>query len=208
MEVHQHENIAVGFESMPGIQIDTNVREVMAKFHRLPGSMQQAVKRGIGRGLILMQERIKTSTGVKWRRDNSGLKGRLTSHVETTGKFGVLDVDGVIGFRKSKNFPYELAQEFGAKAKPGKAMVVPVSDVAKQLSQRGKGPRDFPGKLFIPKGHHVLMAAGGGKNSPLLVTHYILIKSIAPRLKFRETVLASGDLISKEVSEELGKVTV
>lgn len=189
------------------IQLDTNVREVLEKFHRLPGNMQVAVKRGLGRGLILIQERVITKTGVKWRRDNSGLRGRLTSHVETIKSgFGVMDVDGVIGFRKTKNFPYELSQELGAKAKPNKAMVIPVSDLAKQLSQRGKGPRDFPGGLFIPKGKHVLMESRISGAVPVL--HYILVKSIAPRLKFRETVWASGDVVSREISEELDRVKV
>jgi len=191
------------------IQIDSNVREVLEKFHRLPGRTQEAVKRGLGRALILVEERVRTQTGIKWQRANSGLKGRLTSHVETVSDSrGIMDVDGVIGFRKTKNFPYELSQEFGAKAKPGKAMVIPLSDQAKKLSQRGMGPRDFPTPLFMPRGRkgRVLMGVSGSKKMPLLIAHYLLVKSIPPRLNFRSTIEKSGKVISEEVAEELGRV--
>jgi hypothetical protein len=119
---------------------------------------------------------------------------------------GGIAVDGVIGFRKSRLFPYELSQEYGAKARAGGAMAIPISHEAKGLSQRGISARDFPRKLFRPEGTHVLAEKGGarwanqfGRGDGSLTIHYVLVKSIPPRLHFRENVTDNLDIVADEV---------
>jgi hypothetical protein len=180
------------------LKLETNVTEVLQRFERLPKEVQTAVKKGLGRALLLIETKVRQSTGVKLSGARSGLSSRLTSYVETP-QDGKIAIDGAIGFRVTKGFPYELSQEFGAKAKPGKAMSIPVSPEAKRLNQLGQGPRDFPGKLFIPRNRHVLSAYSKGAGQ--FVVHYVLVKSIRPRLKFVETVMNNIGIIDQEVGE-------
>lgn len=179
------------------IQIDSNVRELLKAWAALPDKLRAGVKAGLARGLLLVEDRVRSQTKVKWRRGASGLSGRLTSFVEQVS--GGIAVDGLIGFRRRRGFPYELAQEFGAKARAGGAMAMPVSAAAKRLSDRGGSPREFPEPLFIPPHMNVLATAykrGGG----LKAIHYVLLKSIPPRLGFRKAVLGSADVINREVA--------
>lgn len=180
------------------LKLETNVEEVLRWFDRLPKEVQTAVKKGLARALLIIEDKVRRSTGVKLSGARAGLSSRLTSYVETPSDSKIA-LDGVIGFRKTKGFPYELAQEFGAKAKPGKAMSIPVSPEAKRMNQLGQGPRDFPGKLFIPRGRHVLAAYMKGAGT--FVTQYVLVKSIKPRLKFVETVMNNVKVIDDEVGE-------
>jgi hypothetical protein len=172
------------------IVIASNTGAILRQFDRMPKTLQGAVVRGLTRGLLVTEDRVRRRTGIKSRHGAAGLMGRLTSFVQT----GMRDaaVDGIIGFRKTRGFPYELSQEFGAKAKPGKAMAIPVTREAR----RYRGPRDFPGGLFVPHRQHVLaQKTRGGK----MLVHYILVRSIPPRLRFRKTVFGSRLAIGREV---------
>lgn len=173
-----------------GIRLETNAAEIVKRFRGLPAVVQTAVLSGIRRWELLAETRVRQSAGVKFSGSRSGLDSRLTSYAK---KDDIASVDAAIGFRKTAHFPYELSQEFGATAKPGKSMVVPVSARAKALSARGLGPRDMPDKMFIPKGRHVLASYNKGLGG--MEVQYILIKSLKPRLGFRKTVMGGvGDL--------------
>lgn len=168
----------------------TNAGELIARFQRLPPAMRNGIVAGLRGALLATESRVRTHSGVKWRRGASGLSGRLTSYARAGGKNGI---EAAIGFRKTRGFPYELAQEFGAKAKHGKAMAIPVSPIAKRASDRGQGPRDLPGikLVLLPKTHVLVEARAKGAS----VLHYVLVKSIPARLRFVETVMsARGDI--------------
>lgn len=189
-----------------GIQIDSNAREILDRIAWMPGKIRRCVRTSLGRGLLLVETRVRRRTRIKSRRGSAGIMGRLTSHTEETSTMGI---DGAIGFRKRRGFPYEIAQEEGAHARAGGAMAIPVSPRARSLSDRGISARDFPAKLFRPKGTNVLMEAAGirtfartGKAGTL---HYVLVKKIQPRLRFRQTVLASRHLISNAIAEGVAK---
>lgn len=187
------------------IGLSTNATELLREWRRLPDRLQGGVRRGLQRGLIVAETHVRQMTGVQARRGAAGLMGRLTSHVADAG--GALGIDGVIGFRRSRGFPYEMSQEFGAKAKPGKAMAIPITPAARSAGS----PRNFPKKLVIPGGRgNATVKAYSGRTvgilaevtaKGLLRPHYILVKSIEPRLKFRETLLSRRTLaaISREV---------
>ncbi|MCE5257009.1 MAG: hypothetical protein LLF89_09215, partial [Spirochaetaceae bacterium] len=184
------------------IQIETNAAEIMQRFHQLPGAVQSGVLKGLKRSLIDLEGQIKRRSGVNFNRGASGLAGRIASYAKPASPFGV---DAAIGFRKTKAFPYELAQEFGAKASPGKAMAIPISSEAKALSYAGRGPRDFPGGLTLIKGskNAVLIKDTklvGGKMSGGEV-QYVLVKSIPARLYFRRNVIAAIPEISRDIVE-------
>ena len=166
----------------------------MARFERLPTELQGTVRKGLALGLLLVEEQVKRRADVRLSGGRSGLAGRLTSYVEVGGRR--FAVDGVIGFRRTRGFPYELAQEYGARAKPGGAMAIPISPEAKMLSQQGISARDFPRELFSPKHSRVLgESLGGGR----MQVHYVFVKSIAPRLHFRENVEDNMDIVGREV---------
>jgi len=171
------------------MEISTNAEYLLRRFDDLPKAVQTGVGAGLKRALLLTEDRVRRNAQLKWRRGGAGLAGRLTSSVTETAGFGL---DGQIGFRKTRGFPYELSQEFGAKAKPGKAMAIPITPQAKRY-----GPREFPGKLFIPKGRHVL--AVFRPRLKAIEPQYVLVKSIKPRLGFRATVLAALGMISDEI---------
>jgi hypothetical protein len=178
----------------------------MERFRRLPKDVQTGVRNGLERGLLVAESRVRTGTGLKFRRGGAGLSGRLTSFVKTTSSG---DVEGAIGFRKTRGFPYELAQEFGAKAKPGKSMAIPISPEAKAASNRGEGPWSFGGRLRLVKGLSKMLliedryragGRGGGATVALRTDlHYVLVKSIPARLRFRENVTAAIPYISEQV---------
>jgi len=146
---------------------------------------------------MLAEDRVRTNTKVKARRGAAGLMGRLTSYARPSVKWGV---DAAIGFRKTRGFPYELSQEYGAKAKPGKAMAIPINREAKALSGRGGGPRDYPRELVLVKTKDkALLFPAGKRGGTLSKPAYVLVKSIQPRLKFRENVTRSLPEISRQV---------
>lgn len=180
------------------VEIIHNGRKVLSRFRRLPADVQAGVRRGLVRGLLLVEDVVKRRADVKFSGARSGLASRLTSYVEG-GRPG-MGIDGVIGFRRRKGFPYELSQEFGAKARPGGAMAVPVSREARALSEAGTSARDFPRKLFVVprKG---MLAESGGRGRKLLV-HYVFVKSLEPRLHFRESVTDNLDVVLREVLRE------
>ena len=173
-----------------GMAISTNAAELMQRFDRLPACVQNGLLKGIKRGLLLAEDRVRTNTGCNRRKGAAGVFGRLTSFAGTTPAMGV---DGQIGFRKTKGFPYELAQEFGAHAKPGGAMTMPLTAKARAAG----GARNFPGKLI--RLGRILVEAVALKTRTNLVPQYVLLKSIPPRLKFRENVIASIPMISDEI---------
>jgi hypothetical protein len=167
-------------------EVTTNAAQIIRRFNALPSAMQGGIVRSVGRALLLTREKVRSNSQAKARRGARGLFGRLTSYAKPDRQIGL---DAAIGFRRSKGFPYELSQEFGAHARPGKAMAIPLSYKAKRLSEGGVGPRGFPGKLFIPPNMHVLAESykrGGG----IKEIHYALVKSIAPRLHFFRTLNA------------------
>jgi len=176
--------------------IQSNAADILRRFERLPNEVQGAVKRGFSRGLLLVEEEVKRRADLRLTGSRSGLASRLTSHVLVGGKAAV---DGIIGFRNTRGFPYEMAQEYGATARAGGAMAIPISDEAKMLSQRGISAKDFPRKLFSRRTSRFLMEAVGGH---ALILHYIFVKSIPPRLHFRDSVEDNTDLVMREVVDE------
>jgi hypothetical protein len=179
-----------------GIQLESNAREIMERFRGLPSVVQLSVLKGIRRWELVTETKVLTGSQVKFSGSRSGLASRLTSYAR---KDSIADVDAAIGFRKTAHFPYELSQEFGATAKPGHAMVVPVSPQAKALAARGMGPRAMPGQMFIPRGRHVLASFNKGLGG--IEVQYILIKSLKPRLGFRKTVLDGVPDLGNEIVE-------
>ena len=183
------------------VSISSNARDILQRFERLPSEVKTAVKAGLARGLLLVEEQVKRRADVRFSGARSGLASRLTSYVQVG--HGPIAIDGIIGFRKTRGFPYELAQEFGARAKPGKAMAIPVSPEAKGLSQRGLSAKDFPrrlvriGKTLVEPG--VRWANQFGRDDGNGLRHYVLVKAIAPRLHFRENVVDNLDIVSNQV---------
>lgn len=171
------------------ITTTTNAPELVAKFRRLAPHVRAGVVKGLKGALLVTEGRVRRGAGLKWRRGGAGLAGRLTSYARQGGRYGI---DAAIGFRRTAGFPYEMSQEFGAKAKPGSAMTIPISPVARRNSERGGRARDLGVKLFRPNGTNVLLEARK-RGEPVL--HYVLVSSIPPRLRFRETVAASQRLI-------------
>lgn len=172
-----------------------NAGEIIRRFDRLSPEIQAAVLSHLRGALIVCEDRIRAGTGVKRRGGSRGLFKRLTSYAQ---KAPLMGLDAAVGFRKSRGFPYELAQEFGAKAAAGKAMAMPLSAKARNLSERGIGPRGFPGILFRPPHMRILAEAykrGGG----LKEVHYVLLKSIPARLRFREISQSQLPMISAEI---------
>lgn len=177
------------------IQLSSDAERVIRWFGTLPAEVRSEVCNGIRRGLLILQGRVLQGTGLKWRRGAGGLAGRLTSFARLGGPSGI---DAAIGFRKTRGFPYEMAQEFGATARGGGAMAIPVSPEAKAESERGNGPRSFglPLRLIKSGTSALLMHSVKQFNT----VHYILVKSIPPRLKFRETVAANMDVIERGIA--------
>lgn len=177
------------------INLDSNAQELVNRFRVLPVNVRNGVRGGLADALLITETRVRTGTSLKWRRGGAGLSGRLTSYARNGGELGI---DAAIGFRKTAGFPYELAQEFGAHAKPGGAMAIPVSPIARAMSDRGQGPRDWaPGTIFrLPNTRVLVENPGPGAEN---ILHYVLVKSIPPRLKFRETVNAQAGLISQQI---------
>jgi hypothetical protein len=194
-----------------GIQLETKAQALIQRFEKLPGAERAAVVRGLKRGLLVTEDVVRQGSGVKFRRGSGGLAGRLTSYARPHSLWGV---DGAIGFRKTRGFPYELSQETGAKAKPGKAMAIPVSAIAKRASERGMGPREaFPGKaLTLIKGARgaflfetKLARSSRAQGLRTSILHYVLVKSIPARLGFKRSVIAALPMISDEVEAEWTK---
>jgi len=189
--------------------IESNANTVLAAWSTYPKKVQQAALRGLTRGLILAEQAVRTGAQLRFTGSRAGLLSRLTSYCATTPRGGLY---GVIGFRRTRGFPYELAQEFGAKAKGGGAMAIPVSREAKLLGQRGGSARDFPGTLFRPKGTNVLAQSGRhrwanqyGKGNSEFMVHYVLVKSISPRLHFRDSVAGAVPTIADQILTEVAR---
>jgi len=181
-----------------GIRITSNASDLIRKFVKLPQKMQAGIVKALKRRLILVEDKVKQGAEIKARRGSGGLLGRLTSYARPSAKLGL---DAAIGFRKTKGFPYELAHEFGAQARPGGAMAIPVSSAAK----RAGSPRNMKKDLFVPKGTHVLAESLGLKSfragKGALMVHYILIKRLPPRLHFRRTVIGESGTIAEAIIE-------
>ena len=180
-----------------GITLSSNAAVVLRRFGRLGRDVQQRVVQGVRRALLITETDVQRRADVKWRRGGAGLAGRLTSYAEPKGDWLL---DAAIGFRKTRGFPYELSQEFGAKAKPGKAMSIPLTDRAR----RAGSPRDYPGELaFVKTANKAFLVPEDA--GPKLEPAYILVKSIPARLNFRKTVEANVPTISREVEKALEK---
>jgi len=166
-----------------GIQILSNAAAIARRFEDLPSKVQSAGRKGFARGLLLLEEEVKRRADLRFSGSRSGLASRLTSLVEVGS--GAIAIDGQIGFRRTRGFPYELAQEYGAQARSGGAMAIPISKEAKRLGEQGVSAKDFPRTIFRPGNSHVLAEA---KARGSITVHYVLVKSIRPRLHFRDTV--------------------
>jgi hypothetical protein len=180
------------------LQISSNAEELIAKYRRLPVVVRGCIRRGLAGALLRTEDYVRRGTRVTWRRGAGGLSGRLSSFAREGGRYGI---DAAIGFRKTAGFPYELAQEFGAKAKPGKAMVIPLTPEAK----RSSGPRSMQG-LFVLRtvGGTAFLARSQGKRKAKLVMHWLLVKRIptmgkAPPLEFRKMVRENVPEIEKGI---------
>ncbi len=190
------------------IQITAEQQQLAERFAALPEAVRTAYIRGLRRALLVTEGRVRQGADLQWRRGNAGLAGRLTSYARPGGATGI---DAAIGFRATSGFPYELAQEFGARAKPGRAMAIPVTPAARRHSERGAGPRTFPGGLFFLKGPNAAVLAARGTKGTAAQVHYVLKKSIPPRLNFRRTVRQNYDYIhsiaAAEAINEIRKTT-
>lgn len=176
------------------ITVTSNVDQLVRRFRLLPPQVRQGVRDGLVRTLLVVESRVRSGSGVRWRRGMAGLAGRLTSFAELSGALGI---NAAIGFRRTRGFPYELSQEFGARARGG-AMAVPISPIARRMSDRGQGPRDWPrGKIFRLPNTRVLAEVPGPRAQPII--HYALTKSIPPRLRFIEIVRGQSSEISAGV---------
>lgn len=181
------------------ITLETNADELVQKFRNLPDTVRAGIHKRLRGALLVVETRIRTrnaSTGpssVKFSGGRSGLSSRLTSFVRSNAEIGI---EAAIGFRKTRGFPYELAQETGAKAKPGKAMAIPITPQARATGS----PRKFAFPLVLIKTAKSAILAeklGGTKILP----HYVLVKSIPPRLGFRRTVQDNAGYISEQIVE-------
>jgi hypothetical protein len=179
------------------IEISSNAEQLARQFERLPERVQKGFSNGLQRALLVVEDKVRvrchsTSAGsVKFTGARGGLSSRLTSYVKRVPGMGL---DGAIGFRRTRGFPYELSQEFGARAKPGKAMSIPITDQARRYDS----PRDFPEPLRMVKGpRRVVLVSKRSKIG--IVAQYVLVKSIPPRLGFRETVTGQAGFISDEM---------
>lgn len=181
------------------IRISSNAAELLGRFDRLPKRIQGGIARGLRRGLLLAESaflrRHQATTGgsVKLSGARSGLGSRLTSLV---ARGSDMSLEGAIGFRRTRGFPYELSQEFGAKAKSGKAMAIPLTPEARIVGS----PRNFATPLRIQKiNGKVFLVMDRPKAS--FVIEYILKKSIPPRLNFRDTIIRQVPSISDEITK-------
>lgn len=179
------------------VTLSSNAADLVRRFEQLPPQMQEGIKRGLERGLILAESRVRTGTAIKARRGSAGLLGRLAHFVRRLPGVGL---DAAIGFRKTRGFPYELSQEFGATAKPGKAMTIPLTKEAARYSS----PRDFPRKLFVPRSNKRLLCEFIPR-ARQLHPQYVFVKRIKPRLRFRQNVVESLPGISDQISEGAGR---
>ena len=173
------------------ILLEVDVANLIRAFSTYPPKVQAAIIRRVGAALKVAETRVRTTSGVKFRRGAAGLSGRLTSFVRRDTK-GM--IEGAIGFRKTHRFPYELAQELGANAHSG-AMTIPISPEAKRLSETtGQGAGGFPRKLRLVKTKRAVLLVedafkmmGRGKAKERVEftqIHYVLKKSLPPRLGF------------------------
>lgn len=185
-----------------GIQIDSNAAEILKGFHRLQPAAQTAVVKRVKGALLVVESKVRTGAGVRWQRGMAGLAGRLTSYSKAADERTMLDA--AIGFRKYKGFPYELSQEYGAKASPGKAMAIPVTPKARAAGS----PRNFPGGLVLIKDTKNAVLVSRAKKVKSLKDfqaggeiQYVLVKSIKGRLGFRKTVLDNVSLLSEAIVE-------
>lgn len=183
------------------IQITSNAETLARAFEHLPKRVQTGVSNGLERALLIIEDKMRvrcgstSGTSVKFSGSRGGLSSRLTSYVKRLPGMGL---DGAIGFRRTRGFPYELAQEFGARAKPGHAMSIPVTDEARAAGS----PRNFPGGLVLVKGIHkavLIKRASPGIFKGGMMVQYVLVKSIPARLGFRQTVQSGAGLISDEM---------
>jgi hypothetical protein len=192
------------------MEITSDAEKVLARFARLSPAMQTGIKRRLKGALLLTETAVIQGAKLKWRRGAAGLQGRLTSYVTGGGSSGIardehgrfltgvkaddsFALDAAIGFRKTRGFPYELSQEFGAKAKPGKAIAIPLTKEAAQH----KSPREMGGLVMIKRlGKAPLLVEERGTK---VIAHWVLVKRLLPRLHFRASVIRALPMISDAI---------
>ncbi len=176
------------------IKIEHDANRLLRRFGRMPKDVQTGMVRALARELIVLEDQVRTRAGLRWRHGAAGLSGRLTSRVTREPRMGL---GGVIGFRRTRGFPYELAQETGAKAKPGRAMAIPVSPSARAAGS----PRNMANLAVIKSKalNQALLVESGPRGQ--MTVHYVLVKSIPPRLKFRETVTGAAPRLGAAIIE-------
>jgi hypothetical protein len=171
------------------IQLSTNAAKVLQTWRKLPASVQSGIAKSLGRRLLMLRDEVRTNADLTMTGARSGLASRITSFSRSAGKMGL---DAAIGFRRTSGFPYELSQEFGARAKPGKAIAVPVSKEAKASG----GPLNMTDLSLVKVGSRALLARASGSK---LDVHWVLVKRLRPRLNFRRTVTSAIPSISDAV---------
>jgi hypothetical protein len=178
------------------LTVSSNAAEILRAWSSWPKESQTAIIKNVARELILLQGEVRSRAALKLRSGTRGLARRLTSYARATD-LG-LGFDAAIGFRKTTGFPYELSQEFGARAAAGKAMAIPLTAKAR----RAGSPRNMAVRLFVPPGTHILAEstlAGFRKTGNAFIAHYVLVKSIKPRLNFVQTVFSAAERLSKAI---------
>lgn len=183
------------------VEISMDAAEAIRKIRSAPPAVVAAFLGGLRSSLLLVEDDVRRGSALKWRRGSAGLAGRLTSYAKMDG---LGDVDAAIGFRKRRGFPYELAQEFGAKAKAGGAIAIPLSAMAKRASEQGRGPRELGVPLRVAKinGKAFLVAnlsRAGRAAGVRVMIHYIFVKAIKPRLGFMAAMRRSIPKLSNDV---------
>lgn len=182
------------------IELSSDASAIIARFQGISERSAENVRAAIARELLVLQSAFLMNPGVKLSGSRSGLASRLTSYSRIVGG----DIDAAIGFRKTRHFPYELSQEFGATARPGGAMAIPVGKKAKAMSARGLSPKDWPrGMLNLVKtmGRAYLVSEQGRSSARRSDLEYVLVKSIKPRMRFLKTIHGGSEGISNAISE-------
>lgn len=177
---------------MAGFSVSSNAMQIARYFRGLPRDVQDGIVVSLDRELQVVQGRVIQGSEIK-HRGNRGLFGRLTSFARGAGLMGL---DGAVGFRKTRGFPYEYSQEFGAKAKAGGAMSIPLTTQARNVGS----PRLFPAELNLIKvGGRVFLFKVGARGTIVGKPQYILVKSIRPRLHFFRTMVRNLSSISSAI---------
>lgn len=143
----------------------TGAGELVKKLDRLGASLGE---RGLRAGLAAAGSVVVGQARANIQRHKLIDSGNLVNSIQAgkpTGSGGTVEI------KIGTNAEYATVHEYGGTIRPkhAKSLAIPVSATAKKV----KGPRDFPGKLFLVKtDDKVYLMGAKGK------IHYILVKSV------------------------------